>query len=112
LPRREKWAIVGAILGELDAESERGANARLTNVAQRANVAYDRLQAYIVELEATGFVTAGRVPALTTKGRDFLRQFRAWMELVDRFGFGEGGTWPPPALRRAQAGAASAGGEP
>lgn len=94
--RREKWALVGAILAALEVEWHRGANGRLTNVAAKANVAYDRLQGYIIEMAANGLVTPSKIPQLTPKGREFLRHYRQWIELLDRFGFA-GGEWAPPA---------------
>lgn len=71
-------------------ESERasaGPDARATNVASRAGVPYDRLQGYFNELRKAGLVEGeGRLPSVTPKGREYLRQYNAWMENLARFG--------------------------
>lgn len=58
----------------------------MTNVATRANVSYDRLVQYLEELATADLVTRDRMPRLTEKGRDFLRQYRQWNEVLERFG--------------------------
>lgn len=58
----------------------------MTNVATRANLPYDRLLAYLEELATAELVTRDRMPRLTDRGRDFLRQYRQWMEVLNRFG--------------------------
>lgn len=85
--RRERYAIIGAILHEIDRERAKGDEARITNVALRANLSYDRLLAYVDKLVAAGLVVAeGRMPALTQKGREFLTHYRQWLSVLDRFG--------------------------
>ena len=86
MPRRERWTIIGAILLEVEREGARGELGRVTNIALRANLPYDRLVTYLGDLEAAGFVQLGRVPALTEKGRAFLREYRQWLEVLQRFG--------------------------
>lgn len=58
----------------------------MSNVALRANLPYDRLMAYFAELAAAGMLTDERLPALTDKGQAFLRAYRQWTEVLDRFG--------------------------
>jgi len=85
--RRERWDIIGQVLDALEMHTERfGPNARVTNVATRANVAYDRLQEYLDELARSGLVTQDKMPRLTEKGKEFLRLYRQWREVLGRFG--------------------------
>lgn len=97
--RRERWGVIGAILAELDREAGRGPQARLSNVATRANLPYDRLQAYLQDLVAAGFLAGDRFPTLTDKGRSFLDEYRQWQRVLERFGLGEEGRGNPPAAR-------------
>lgn len=84
--RREKWSIVGALLIALDNEAQRSTTPRMTNVASRANIAYDRMMLYIADLQRSGLVTDEKFAHLTPKGREFLHHYKRWMELLDRFG--------------------------
>jgi predicted transcriptional regulator len=63
-----------------------GDGARVTNVATRANLSYDRLMEYLDELARQGFITPGRMPQLTEKGNEFLRAARQWRGVLGRFG--------------------------
>lgn len=92
MPRRERWSIIGAILHELEHEGRRGDQARITNVAVRANLPHDRLADYLADLVRAGMVREARFPQLTEKGRSFLREYRQWTEVLARFGLaGPGG---------------------
>jgi len=84
--RRERWSILGAILLALEEELQRGEEARLSNVATRANLPYDRLVAYLTKLQAGGLLTEDKPPRITEKGREFLRHYRQWVSVLDRFG--------------------------
>lgn len=85
--RRERWAIMGDILAALLQENAKGEEGRISNVAVRANVAYDRLQVQLGELEAAGLIArAGAMPRLTEKGLAFLRHYRAWTSVLEDFG--------------------------
>jgi predicted transcriptional regulator len=88
VPRRERWGVVGSILDSIEREhAERGPQARVTNVAVRANVPYDRLVSYLESMSAAGLVTLDRMPRLTPEGDEVLRQYRQWIEVVRRYGF-------------------------
>ncbi|MEA3198597.1 MAG: Winged helix-turn-helix [Thermoplasmata archaeon] len=88
LPRRERWGVAGSILEAIDREhTERGPQARVTNVAVRANVPYDRLVTYLESMAAAGLVQLDKMPRLTPEGEDVLRQYRQWTEVVRRYGF-------------------------
>lgn len=88
MPRRERWGVVGSILEAIDREHvERGPQARVTNVAVRANVPYDRLVNYLESMSAAGLVTLEKMPRLTAEGDEVLKQYRQWIEVVRRYGF-------------------------
>lgn len=64
-------------------------NARISSIAARANIAYDRLHPYLEDLAAAGLVKLGvngSVPELTPKGLEFLRRYRAWTGFLEEFG--------------------------
>lgn len=88
-PRRERWSVIGDILSAIVHERAKGDAARISNVAARANIAYDRLQPYLDELVAAGILTkveGASIPDVTEKGRDFLRHYRSWKSVLDDFG--------------------------
>ena len=89
MPRRERWTIYGAILQSID-EHQRaaGPDARVTHVAMRANVPYDRLMTYLDELAGAGLVTRDRMPQITSEGRVFLEHYVRWKEILGRYGLG------------------------
>jgi len=87
LGRRERWGVAGSILDAIDREAtERGESARVTNVAVRANVPYDRLVAYLESLSTAGLVVLDKMPRLTAEGEQVLKQYRDWIEVVKRYG--------------------------
>jgi predicted transcriptional regulator len=84
--RRERWDILGLILGILQQESAGGQPPTLSRVAQRANVPYDRFVQYLEELRSGNLITPGDQPALTEKGEALLRSWRQWETVLQRFG--------------------------
>lgn len=79
--------MIGDLLASIQIESARGSLGRASNVASRANIAYDRMEAYLDELSAAGLITrTAGVPALTPKGAEFLKQYRAWTAVLEDFG--------------------------
>lgn len=87
MPRRERWSVLGAILDALETGGTPGANGPvLTRVATRANLPYDRLVIYLEQMATAGLVTDSKKPQLTDKGREFLRHYRQWSEMLERFG--------------------------
>ena len=88
MARRERWGVVGSILESIDRERvEKGEMARITNVAVRANVPYDRLVAYLEDMRGAGLVLMDKMPRLTPEGEEVLRQYRQWVEVMRRYGF-------------------------
>jgi predicted transcriptional regulator len=60
---------------------------RLTNVAARANISYDRLLEYLDDLSDLGLLDlVGDRPEVTPKGREFLKAHREWSSVLERFG--------------------------
>ncbi|MGQ0534456.1 MAG: winged helix-turn-helix domain-containing protein [Methanobacteriota archaeon] len=88
MARRERWAVVGSILYAIDEEHRTaGDRARMTRVATRANLAYDRLQVYIADLTGAGLVARnGGIPHITESGMEFLRRYRIWQECLRGIG--------------------------
>lgn len=89
MPRRERWSVIGDIVSAIQHELGKGSAGRISNVATRANIAYDRLQPYLDELAATGLILTrdgSAVPELTPKGREFLRHYRTWTAVLEDFG--------------------------
>lgn len=88
MARRERWGVAGSILDAIDREhAEKRDGARVTNVATRANVPYDRLVTYLESLSQAGLVTLDKMPRLTPEGEEVLRQYRQWTEVAKRYGF-------------------------
>lgn len=92
MSRRERWGIIGAILGAVDEEAQRGVEPRLTNLAAKANISHDRLRAYLEQLRHAGLLDQGPFPTLTPTGREFLRQYREWLRILHSTGL-----FPPQA---------------
>lgn len=84
--RRERWDILGMILGILQSEQMSGGPVALTRVAQRVNVPYDRFVGYMEELRAKELITADESPTLTQKGQALLGSWRQWESVLQRFG--------------------------
>jgi predicted transcriptional regulator len=85
--RRERWTILGEVLDALQHErAGMGDGARLTIVAQRANLPYDRLITYLEELAERGLVTPDRPPRITPQGVEFLSHYTQWRAILGRFG--------------------------
>jgi predicted transcriptional regulator len=92
MTRREHVCVAGDILSAIRAgETDVLARPGLTGLATRANVAFDRLQAYLVELRRLGLVVGERRPALTLAGQEFLSHFHQWNRALERFGLSDTG---------------------
>lgn len=84
MPRRERAAIFGAILAAVEEASAAGRP--VSSVATKANLPYDRMSAYLRELEAAGLVHRDGPPVLTPQGREMLESYRRWNQMLERFG--------------------------
>lgn len=81
--RRERYTILADILTAIE-HASRGSPARVTTLVQRANLPHDRLVDYLRELQAAGLVAPDA--ELTQRGREFVRKYREWREVLERFG--------------------------
>ena len=84
--RREKATLLGEILGAV-AQAEEDGERRLTRLAVRVNMPYDRFMEFIAELRVKGLVEEDREPRLTPRGFEVLRKFRGWKEVLAPLGF-------------------------
>ncbi|HET6404063.1 MAG TPA: winged helix-turn-helix domain-containing protein [Candidatus Thermoplasmatota archaeon] len=85
MSRRERWAIFGAILYALDEERARTPHVRLSNVAARANVAYNRLGEHLQALAEAGLVDNLQSPSITARGRRFLEEYSTWSRTMQDY---------------------------
>ncbi len=77
--------IYGDLLAVLNAESK---NERivLSRIQIQMNVPFDRLKAYIAELKGLGLVDDENSLRLTSKGKEYLREYRKVLEFIKRMG--------------------------
>ena len=88
--RREHWCIAGDILEAIDDVSRRmDGIVVMSRLSSTANVAFDRLRAYLVQMEGLGLLTNAESPSLTPEGREFLLYYRQWNRVLERFGLQE-----------------------
>lgn len=61
---------------------------RMTRVAAKVNIPYDRFVQYIEELRARGLISQPEegTPRLTAEGRRVLESYRLWAQTVEAFG--------------------------
>ena len=62
---------------------------RLTHVAMRCNLPYDRFKEYLEDLQARGLVQKDDPFTLTGEGRKLLDTYKAWREGLRLFGMAE-----------------------
>lgn len=84
--RRERSTVVGDLLRAIESQDEEAAPRRATRLASDANLAYDRMRKYLVELHDLGLVNETATPHLTEKGRELVRRYRAWQKAQEEFG--------------------------
>jgi predicted transcriptional regulator len=84
--RRERATLIGEIL-EVVASAKAEGEDRLTRLAIRVNMPYDRFVEYLVDLEQKGLLERDPKVRLTHKGSEMLRRFRGWREALRLFGF-------------------------
>lgn len=62
---------------------------RLTHVAMKCNIPYDRFKEYLDDLQARGLVQKDDAFMLTPEGRKLLDTYKAWREGLRLFGMAE-----------------------
>jgi len=85
LPRRDRLKIYGDLLSILYSET-RKEKVILTRVQLKANVPFDRLKAYIIELKELGLIQDETSPKLTEKGKVYLREYETVLDFMKRMG--------------------------
>jgi predicted transcriptional regulator len=85
IPRRDKLKIYGDLLRVLDNKGG-GDKIVLTRVQVQINVPFDRLKSYITELKELGLIDDEAEPKLTTKGKQYLKEYERVLEFMKRMG--------------------------
>lgn len=85
IARRDKLKIYGDLLSILNDESTKG-KVVLTHIQMRLNVPFDRLKAYISELNSLGLIEDETLPKLTDKGKEFLAEYENILDFMKRMG--------------------------
>ena len=99
--RREHVSILTEVLDAMaSCTDERPGDLHITAVAARANLPHDRLKAYLGELADAGLLWRDYPYTPTTKGRQFLECYHAWLRLQTMFGLGKPAN-PPRAPKAA-----------
>ena len=88
MARRERATIAGEML---EALSRAGgvSDKRLTHVAMRVNLPYDRFKEYLEDMQRRGLVQKDDPFMLTTEGRKLLDTYKAWREGLRLFGMAD-----------------------
>lgn len=85
--RREHLSILTEVLDAMATCTDaRPGELHITAVAARANLPHDRLKVYLGELADAGLVWRDWPCTPTTKGRQFLECYHAWLRLQGMFG--------------------------
>jgi predicted transcriptional regulator len=74
--RRERITLLGALLENLALAQDEPGGLKLTRVAMRTNLAYDRFHDLFTELQNMGLVTREVPYNLTPAGRELLAKYR------------------------------------
>jgi predicted transcriptional regulator len=86
IARRDKLKIYGDLLSILnDSHSEKVV---FTHVQVRLNVPFDRLKNYLSELHNLGLIEDEIACTLSDKGKQYLREYEAILDFMQRFGIG------------------------
>ena len=83
--RRDRLKVYMDILLTIRAES-RKQKLVLTHVQQRSNVPFDRLRAYMLELQELGLIHDGETPRLTEKGMQYIIEYEKVLDFMKRMG--------------------------
>lgn len=84
LPRRDKLKIYGDLLSILNETANE--KVVLTRVQLRINVPFDRLKQYISELKELGLIQDENSLKLTDKGKQYLKEYKAVLDFMNRMG--------------------------
>jgi len=98
--RRERITLVGALLENIALAQQEPGGLRLTRVAMRTNLAYDRFQDLFVELQTMGLVTREPPYDLTEAGRELLAKYRSLHRALRELGLVASPADSPPTHDR------------
>jgi predicted transcriptional regulator len=87
--RRERITLIGVVLDEIARAHGEAGELRLTRVAMRANLPYDRFTILLHDLQAKGLVGSSPPYDLTPEGLDILRKYKGLQEALHAVGFAE-----------------------
>ena len=77
--------IYGDLLVIIEAETKRG-KLVLTRIQQKANVPFDRLKIYLLELKELGMIQDESSPKITEKGRQYITEYEKVTDFMKRMG--------------------------
>lgn len=84
--KRHKLEMYYDILRSISNEASNGEEVKPTRVQFQSNMAYDKLTQYLTELESKQMLQKIPLLSLTQKGHEFLKNYRAVKELVQKLG--------------------------
>jgi predicted transcriptional regulator len=85
ISRRDKMKIYGDVLSAIKAETRKG-EVVLTRIQLKTNVPFDRLKAYLSDLEELGLVQDGSLLRLTEKGQQYVVEYERVLDFMKRMG--------------------------
>jgi predicted transcriptional regulator len=77
--------IYGDVLSAIKAETRKG-EVVLTRIQLKTNVPFDRLKAYLSDLEELGLVQDGSLLRLTEKGQQYVVEYERVLDFMKRMG--------------------------
>jgi len=85
IPRRDRMKIYGDVLSVIRTETRTG-KIILTRIQLKTNVPFDRLKAYLSELEELGLIQNGSSLKLTEKGQQYVVEYEKVIDFMKRMG--------------------------
>jgi len=85
IPRRDRMKIYGDVLSVIRTEARTG-KIILTRIQLKTNVPFDRLKAYLSELEELGLIQNGSSLKLTEKGQQYVVEYEKVIDFMKRMG--------------------------
>ena len=85
IPRRDRMKIYGDVLSVIKTETRTG-KIILTRIQLKTNVPFDRLKAYLSELEELGLIQNGSSLKLTEKGQQYVVEYERVIDFMKRMG--------------------------
>jgi predicted transcriptional regulator len=83
---RERTRIYYDILRSILREERSSDVVRITRVQNLVNVPSDRFRRHLREMDRLGLVNYGNSLSITSRGREFVSEYRRFSEVMNRFG--------------------------